>query len=200
MATSDKKIRSEVPVLLEIRMLKAAEAMFLRGARVPVASALMPIKRDKLTRLFVEVTGQNPITGPLPSDHSWYSSTTYPMRMIQSSIVIDCYRKLKASSGNALEAELMVAAYDLYLEHCNAIKAEPLITFVRTWHLIQQVRINSLTTTECIHCNGNYVVTVGKLHNKYECPLCVRSSSLKPEVYLKTKDAQISTAELAMAA
>jgi|GEM_PF-5682807 hypothetical protein len=200
MASTDKKIKSEVPVLLEIRMLKAAEDMFKRGARVPIASALMPIKRDKLTKLFVEVTGQSPITGPLPSDHSWYSSTTYPMRMIQSSIVIDCYRKLKNSSKNALEAEVIVGAYDLYLEHCNAIKAEPLITFVRTWHLIQQVRINSLATTQCAHCHGNYVVTVGKLYSKYDCPLCVRSSSLKPEVYLKTKEVQLTPVELAIAA
>lgn len=192
MTSVDKKFKEVIPVLLEVRMLKAAEEMFKRGARVPVVSALMPIKREKLMKLHVEVTGQNPITGPLPSDHSWYSSTTYPMRMVQSSIVVDAYRKLKKSSKESLEAEIIVAAYDLYVEHCNAIKAEPLITFVRTWHLIQQIRINSLATTKCIHCEGNYVVNVGKLHSKYECPLCVRSSSLKPEVYMKTKEIQLA--------
>jgi len=184
----DRKHKNKVPVLHELRMLKAAEEMFKRGARVPVVSALMPIKREKLMDLHVEVTGQNPITGPLPSDHSWYSSTTYPMRMIQSSIVVDAYRRLKSQSKDALEAEIIVAAYDLYLEHCKAIKADPLITFVRTWHLIQQIRIHTLTTTKCVHCSGQYVVTVGKLNSRYECPLCVRSSSLKPEVYLKTRE------------
>ncbi len=188
MASADKKCKEVIPVLLEMRMLKAAEEMFKRGARVPVVSALMPLKREKLMRLHVEVTGQNPITGPLPSDHTWYSSTTYPMRMIQSSVIVDSYRRLRESSKSALEAEIIIAAYDLHIEHCQAIKAEPLLTFVRCWHLIQQVRINSLATTKCVHCEGNYVVNVGRLNQKYECPLCVRSSSLKPEAYMKTKD------------
>lgn len=188
MGVLDKSFTDDLPVLLEVKMLKIAEEMFKRGARVPIVTALMPLKRERLMKLYVEVTGQTPITGPLPSDHSWYSSTTYPMRMIQSSIVIDYYRKLKKKSKTALEAEIIVAAYDLYLQHCSAIKAEPLITFVRTWHLIQQVRINTLTTTKCKHCEGNYVVMVGKLHHKYECPLCVRTSSLRPDLYAKSKN------------
>lgn len=203
MGAADKRIKDDLPVLLEMRMLKVAEEMFKRGARVPIVTALMPLKRDRLMKLHIEVTGQTPITGPLPSDHSWYSSTTYPMRMIQSSIVIDCYRKLKQKSPTALEAEIIVAAYDLYMEHCRAIKAEPLITFVRTWHLIQQVRINSLTTTKCQHCHGKYVVMVGKLHQKYECPLCVRTFSLRPDLYAKTKDAPlaaVATEKMALAA
>ncbi len=183
----EKKYRKdEITVLLEMRMLKAAEEMFKRGARVPVVNALMPIKREKLMKLHVEVTGENPKTGPLPSDHSWYASTTYPMRLIQSSILIDIYRKIKTVSKDALEAEIIVSTFDLYLDHCRAINAEPLITFVRTWHLIQQIRINTLTTTCCQHCKGHYVVSVGKLHSRYECPLCVRTSSLKPETYQKT--------------
>lgn len=203
MGAADKRIKDDLPVLLEMRMLKLAEEMFKRGARIPIVTALMPLKRDRLTKLHIEVTGQSPITGPLPSDHAWYSSTTYPMRMVQSSIVIDCYRKLKEKSKTALEAEIIIAAYDLYMEHCKAIKAEPLITFVRTWHLIQQVRINTLTTTKCQHCTGKYVVLVGKLHSKYECPLCVRTSSLRPEAYLKTKEtplAEVNKEKLALAA
>lgn len=186
--TLEKKYKKDdIPVLLEIRMLKAAEAMFKRGARVPVVNALMPIKRERLIKLHIEVTGENPKTGPLPSDHSWYSSTTYPMRMIQSSILIDLYKKIRPASRDALEAEVMISTYDLYLDHCKAIKAEPLITFVRTWHLIQQIRINTLMTTGCIHCKGHYVVSVGKLHSRYECPLCIRTSSLKPEMYQKSE-------------
>lgn len=181
---SEKKYKkTDIPVLLEMRMLKVAVEMFKRGARVPVVNALMPINRDRLMKLHIEVTGTNPKTGPLPSDHSWYSSTTYPMRMIQSSVLVDLYKKIRASSTNELEAEVIVAVYDLYLEHCQTIKAEPLISFVRTWHLIQQIRINTLMTTGCIHCKGQYVVLVGKLHSKYECPLCDRTSSLKPAMY-----------------
>lgn len=181
--------KNDIPVLLEMRMLKVAEAMFKRGARVPVVNALMPINRERLIKLHVEVTGKNPKTGPLPSDHSWYSSTTYPMRMIQSSILLDIYTRIKPVSKEALEAEVLVSTYDLYLDHCKAIKAEPLITFVRLWHLIQQIRINTLMTATCIHCKGHYVVTVGKLHSRYACLLCMRTPSLKPESYQKNERA-----------
>ena len=175
--------RDELPLLLEMKMMKIAAEMFKRGARVPVVTALLPLKRERLMRLHIEVTGVNPRTGPLPSDHSWYSSTTYPMRMVQSSVVIDIYRRIRNASPEALEAEVIVSCYDIYLKHCKAINAEPLITFVRTWHLIQQVRINTLSTVRCIHCKGKYVVMVGKLYQRYECPLCVRTPSLKPSAY-----------------
>jgi len=177
--------KDDLPVLQEVRMIKVATDLFLRGARVPVVNALMPIKRERLMKLFLEVTGENPKTGPLPSDHTWYSSTTYPMRMVQSSILLNIYRSLRKSSKDALEAEIIVATYDLYNQHCIAIQAQPLLTIVRAWHLIQQIRINSLTTCPCTHCKGQYVVPVGKLHARYECPLCVRTSSLKPEAYQK---------------
>lgn len=183
--TPKKYKKDELPLLLEMRMIKVATEMFLRGARVPVVNALMPIKRERLMKLYLEVTGENPKTGPLPSDHTWYSSTTYPMRMVQSSILINIYRSLRKSSESALEAEIIVATFDLYNQHCKAIQAQPVITIVRAWHLIQQIRINSLTTCPCTHCKGEYVVPVGKLHARYECPLCVRTSSLKPEAYQK---------------
>ena len=195
-----RKLKEDLPVLLEVRMLKVAQEIFKRGGRLPIVTALMPLKRDRLMKLYIEVTGQTPITGPLPSDHTWYSNTTYPMRIIQSSIVIDCYRKIKQKAKSELEAEVLVATYDLYLEHCKAIKADPLITFVRTWHLIQQVRINSLTTIKCQQCTGKYVITVGKLQGKYDCPLCDRTSSLRPEVYLKVKELKIQPELLALAA
>lgn len=177
------------PVIEEMRMVKAAQEMFKRGARVPIVGALLPIKREKLIKLHIEVTGQTPTTGPLPSDHTWYSSNTYPMRTVQSSLLIDIYKKVKRSSTEAIEAEVLVATFDLFINQCSAIKAQPLITFVRAWHLIQQIRINNLITTGCIHCRGDFVVPSDRLHSKYECPLCDRKSSLKPAIYNRSTNA-----------
>lgn len=184
--------KSRSSLLLELKLLAVAEQLFLRGARVPVAAALLPVKREKLMKLFTEVTGETPKTGPLPSDHHWYATTTYPMRIIQSSIMVEIYNRLRSSSKDALEAEIMISAYDLYLDHCKAINAESLLTFVRCWHLLQQIRINTLTTVPCVKCKGKYVVTVGKLYSKYECALCDRTASLRPQSYQKTEVLQIA--------
>ena len=111
------------------------------------------------------------------------------MRIIQSSVLYNFYREIKEKSPNFLEAEIQVAAYDLYIDHCKtSIGADPLLSFVRAWHLIQQLRIKNLTTAKCKDCEGEYVVLTGKLYHKYVCPLCSRSASLRPDVYRRVEE------------
>jgi flagellar transcriptional activator FlhC len=176
-------------VLMEKRIIAVAEQMIKRGARIPVVAAMTPLKKDKITQLYKEIVQDDPMTGPLPSEHIWYTRTTYPMRVVQSSLLYNFYQDVKARNPDALEAEVLVAAYDLYIDHCkNAIGAEPLLTFVRAWHLMQQIRIKNLTTARCTCCEGNYIVASGKLYSKYKCQLCDRTHSLRPGNYVRQEE------------
>lgn len=175
-------------VLMEKRIISAAEEMIKRGARIPVVAAMLPIKKDRVALLYREIVQDDPMTGPLPSEHIWYTKTTYPMRVVQSSVLYNLYKDVKSRNQNALEAEILVAAFDLYLNHCKSIGAEPLLSFVRAWHLLQQLRIKNLTTARCMECEGNYVVASGKLYNNYVCQLCDRTYSLRPANYTRTQE------------
>lgn len=175
------------------KIIGIAAEMIKRGARVPVVEAMLPIKHQLADSLYRELTGEASKTGPLPSNHLWYISTLYPMRIVQSSLFIGYFKAVKLRSSNSMEAEILNAAYDLYLDHCVAIGAEPLITFCRAWHLLRELRIKNLTMAKCTCCSGEFVFDNARLRAQYQCPLCNRSSSLSAGRY-RRRDAEISSA------
>lgn len=181
--------------LQDQRIISIAAEMIKRGARVPVVEAMLPIRHNVADALYNEVTGEAAKTGPLPCNHLWYVNTLYPMRIVQSSILYGFHKAISKKSPNALQAEILIAAYDLYVSHCESIGAEQLITFCRAWHLLREIKIKNLIMAKCSCCSSSFVFDSTKLHFNYECPLCKRSPSLSASRYRrKEKDEAIAIA------
>lgn len=158
-----------------------ARQMIQLGGRPPTIGALLPITKPTLKKLYREITKTNPPTGPLPSSHTWYANTAVPSRVVQSTLLVSFYCKLKERSPSATEAELHISAYSEYLLHVKAISVEPLLSFDRAWHLLRELKTRNLITIPCNQCGSPFVVVNGDLHVGYVCPLCKRRHSLKQD-------------------
>lgn len=170
----------------EMKYRKIAIEMILRGARVPVVKSMSPLDMSTLTKLYKDVTGTTSPTGPLPADPNWFASSTLPWRMLQASFFAGVYESISARSPDAIAAEVLIEAYDLYVRHCHQLQREPAMNFTRCWTLMRLVKMSELELVECTCCHNRIIQPAFTLKSHFVCCLCNRSTSLKPKNWNKS--------------
>lgn len=166
-------------ILSQRRYEDVAIQMIELGGRPPIIRAMLPVDKSRLAQLYTEIIGRSPPTGPLPTNHSWYVNNAVPSRIVQSTYFVAVYKNLRASYPGALDAEVLVSAYRVYLSHAQATKIEPCLTMDRAWHLLREVKIRNLVGANCEKCGVEYLVQNGTLRKGYVCPICRNLPSLR---------------------
>ena len=168
--------------LTELERIKAAQVaieLIKRGARTPIVKSMSPLDRTYISKLYLEVTGNKSPTGPLPSDPTWFTLSSVPMRLIESSQFVGLYKSIKKHAKDATEAELLVQVYDEYMRHCESQEKEPRLNMNRCWSLIQLYKMAELELIPCTCCGVGIVQPAYTLRKDFVCCICKRTSSLK---------------------
>lgn len=163
----------------QIKSSLLAMELIERGARAPIVKSMSPLDRTAIGKLYKEVTGKTSPTGPLPSDPTWFTQTSVPMRLIESSMFIGLYISIKKRSKDANEAQLLIQVYDEYIRHCVTQDKEPRLNINRCWSLVQLYKMGELEMIPCTCCNIGIVQPTYTLRRDFVCCICKRTSSLK---------------------
>lgn len=168
-------------------LLKAAQLIHL-GARMQVLEAEFKISRDKLLRLYREVTGISPPKGMLPFSTDWYL-TWGPN--IHSSLFMNTYGFLQKHS-NLGRVDLLIRAYGLYCEHFDAVGQEPVVSLTRAWTLLRFFDAELLRLAPCTKCHGRYVAHQEDLVHNLVCGICQPPSRAGKTKGLKARDTAVA--------
>ncbi len=155
-------------VVTEARQIDLAVDLIRLGARMAVLETETRLSRERLLKLYKEITGKSPPKGMLPYSTDWFMSW---QPNIHSSLFMDIYRYLGAHAGiSGIEA--IIKAYRLYLEHVEMHDMERVLSVTRAWSLVRFFSAKMLTTVPCTQCRGHYVAHTLDLHDHYVCGLC----------------------------
>jgi flagellar transcriptional activator FlhC len=90
---------------------------------------------------------------------------------IHASLFLNIHEYLNKSA--ALEdIDIIIKAYQLYLEHTSAQGLEPLLSVTRAWRLVKFVDNGMLALTACSRCGGHFVTHPHEIAKHYVCGLC----------------------------
>ena len=155
-------------VLDEARDIALGVQLIRLGARLQVLESETKLSREKLIKLYKEIQGKSPPKGMLPFSTDWFV-TWQPN--IHASLFMSIHRfLLKSSEIDGIE--VIVKAYRLYLEHCQANGMEKVLSITRAWRLVKFFEAKMLATAECSKCSGLFVVRAYDLTRGYVCGLC----------------------------
>lgn len=178
----------KIPYSERYKYLSIAEDLIRRGARVPIIVSLLPgsVNNKEVADLYQQINGKRSPTGPLPTSPDWYATSAIPWRAIQCSLFVNFFNNIRKISGaDALYAEVMLGAYDMYVNHMNSIGDAPQLSFDRCWHLMKLVQVKSLILEPCNKCSHHFIMRNDVLRLNFVCGLCNRSSSLRPNNFNK---------------
>jgi flagellar transcriptional activator FlhC len=145
-----------------------AIALIKLGARMQVLETELALPRDRLIRLYREVTGVSPPKGLLPSSADWYMTW---MANIHSSLFYNTYLFLK-NEAQCTHLDALTKAYRLYREHCTNAGAETLLDLTRAWTLVRFFSGGILQMTQCCRCSGKFVAYKYDRPAGKACALC----------------------------
>jgi len=155
-------------LLSEARQTQLAIDLIQHGARLQLLEAETTLSRERLLKLYKEVRGVSPPKGMLPFSTDWFISW---QPNIHASLFIDIHKYL-LTHADIRGIEVVLKAYKLYLEHCQANQAEPVLSLTRAWSLVRFFDAKLLQTTACTRCAGHFVVHSLELYHNYVCGLC----------------------------
>ncbi len=145
-----------------------AIALIKLGARMQVLETELTLPRDRLIRLYREVTGVSPPKGLLPSSADWYMTW---MANIHSSLFYNTYLFLK-NEAQCSHLDALTKAYRLYREHCTNAGGETLLDLTRAWTLVRFFGGGILEMTQCCRCSGKFVAYKYDRPTGKICALC----------------------------
>ncbi|NML14888.1 flagellar transcriptional regulator FlhC [Azohydromonas caseinilytica] len=155
-------------ILSEARQIERAVTLINLGARLQVLESETDLSYERLLRLYKEVSGKSPSKGQLPFSTDWFM-TWQPN--IHASLFLNIHEYLNKSA--ALEdIDIIIKAYQLYLEHTSAQGLEPLLSVTRAWRLVKFVDNGMLAMTKCSRCGGHFVTHPHEIAKHYVCGLC----------------------------
>lgn len=156
-------------VIEEAREVFRAIELIELGARMPVLEKELTLSRNRLTRLYRELKNASPPKGMLPFSADWYF-TWQPN--IHASLFYNIYLFLTVEA-KCDRRDALTRAYRLYLEHCECIEAERVLSFTRAWTLLRFFEGGLLTLTHCTICSGRFVRHARDAHKRSACCICV---------------------------
>jgi flagellar transcriptional activator FlhC len=155
-------------ILTEAKQIERAVALIQLGARLQVLESETDLSYERLLRLYKEVAGKSPSKGQLPFSTDWFM-TWQPN--IHASLFLNIHEYLNKSSSLD-EIDIVIKAYQLYLEQVRAQGLEPQLSVTRAWRLIKFVDAGMLTMTACRQCHGHFVTHPHEIAKHYVCGLC----------------------------
>jgi flagellar transcriptional activator FlhC len=158
----------------EAHQLLRAMKLVQLGARLQVLEREFPMLcRDRLNRLYREVTGASPPKGMLPFSADWYL-TWAPNA--HASLFANIYAFLETSSPELDRVDLLSRAYPLYVEHFHGLRDTPLMDLTRAWTLLRFQAAGVLKLTPCTRCTGRYITHEHDNTHDFVCGLCAPPS------------------------
>ena len=155
-------------VVGDAREVARATELIELGMRLQMLESEMPLSRERLTKLYKELKGKSPPKGMLPFSTDWFVTW---MPNIHASLFMGIYHHLiKVSALDDIDA--LIKAYKLYLEQCQALGSDVVLSITRAWRLIRFVDAKMLRIAPCTCCKGEYVVREFDLTRHYVCGLC----------------------------
>jgi flagellar transcriptional activator FlhC len=155
-------------ILSEARQIERAVTLINLGARLQVLESETDLSYERLLRLYKEVSGKSPSKGQLPFSTDWFM-TWQPN--IHASLFLNIHEYLNKSA--ALEdIDIIIKAYQLYLEQTQCQGLEPLLSVTRAWRLVKFVDNGMLSLTTCSRCGGRFVTHPHEIAKHYVCGLC----------------------------
>ena len=155
-------------ILTEARQIERAVTLINLGARLQVLESETDLSYERLLRLYKEVAGKSPSKGQLPFSTDWFM-TWQPN--IHARLFLNNHEYLnKATTLD--EIDVVIKAYQLYLEQTQAQGLEPMLSVTRAWRLVKFVDNGMLTMTRCSSCHGHFVTHPHEIAKHYVCGLC----------------------------
>ena len=155
-------------IVSEASQVQLAVELIRLGARMQLLEAETSLSRERLLKLYKEVTGVSPPKGMLPYSTDWFISW---LPNIHASLFADIHRYLTRHAR--LEGiEAIMNAYRLYLERVEAHGLTRVLSLTRAWTLVRFMEADLLTTVPCTRCGGYFVVHTHELYDRYVCGLC----------------------------
>ena len=155
-------------LLTEAKQIERAVTLIGLGARLQVLESETDISYERLLRLYKEVSGKSPSKGQLPFSTDWFM-TWQPN--IHASLFMNIHEYLN-KAAEMDEIDVVIKAYQLYLEQTTTQNLEPLLSVTRAWRLVKFVDNGMLTLTACSRCKGKFVTHPHENARHYVCGLC----------------------------
>ena len=155
-------------ILNESRDIERAVALIQLGARLQVLEYETSLSYERLLRLYKEVAGKSPSKGQLPFSTDWFM-TWQPN--IHSSLFLNIHEYLN-KAAEIDEIDIVIKAYQLYLEQTQSQGLEPLLSVTRAWRLVKFIDNGMLTMTKCSKCGGHFVTHPHEISRHFVCGLC----------------------------
>ena len=155
-------------ILTEARQIDRAVTLIHLGARLQVLESETDLSYERLLRLYKEVAGKSPSKGQLPFSTDWFM-TWQPN--IHASLYLNIHEYLNKVSALD-EIDVVIKAYQLYLEQVLVQGLEPMLSVTRAWRLVKFVDNGMLTMTKCSCCSGHFVTHPHEIAKHYVCGLC----------------------------
>ena len=155
-------------VIEEADDVRRAVEMVQLGARMQMLEVETRLSREKLLKIYKEVRGASPPKGMLPFSTDWFM-TWQPN--IHASLFLNIHEYLN-KAAEIDEIDIVIKAYQLYLEQTQAQGLEPMLSITRAWRLVKFVDNGMLTMTKCNTCSGHYVTHPHEIARHYTCGLC----------------------------
>jgi flagellar transcriptional activator FlhC len=155
-------------ILAEAAQIERAVTLIELGARMQLLESATDLSYERLLRLYKEVAGKSPSKGQLPFSTDWFM-TWQPN--IHASLFLNIHEYLNKSAALD-DSDLLVKAYQLYLEHTQSQQLEPQLSITRAWRLVKFVDNGMLAMTKCSRCGGHFVTHPHEIAKHYVCGLC----------------------------
>jgi flagellar transcriptional activator FlhC len=170
--------RARVPVagksvIAEVREIRLAEALIRLGARLQLLEAETSLSRERIVKLYREITGAAPPKGMLSSSADWFL-TTQPN--IHSSLFHSIYRKVRSfmpDDDRRATLNALIKSYQLYSETLKAHDEEIVLSFTRAWTLPRLFDAGVLRLNICDCCRGRFVALAREDASDFVCVLCM---------------------------
>jgi flagellar transcriptional activator FlhC len=155
-------------ILTEARQIERAVTLIHLGARLQVLESETDLSYERLLRLYKEVAGKSPSKGQLPFSTDWFM-TWQPN--IHASLFLNIHEYLNKAAALD-DIDIVIKAYQLYVEQMGSQGLEPLLSVTRAWRLVKFVDNGMLTLTPCSKCGGHFVTHPHEIARHYVCGLC----------------------------
>ncbi len=155
-------------VLAEAQQIRCASELIELGARLQLLQEETSLSRERLLKLFKEVTGRSPSKGMLPYSTDWFMSW---QPNIHSSLFMGVHQFL-VQNARLSRIERIIKSYRLYLEQVAVSGEEPILSITRAWFLIRFMDAGMLQLKPCTSCGGHFVVHAQELYEDFVCGIC----------------------------
>ncbi len=155
-------------ILTEAKQIQLATELIKLGSRLQVLEVYSNLSRERLVKLYKEITGVSPPKGMLPYSEDWFMSWQPNMH---SSLFMGMYNYI-VDNTDVKSIDAIIKSYKLYLEHIEVNKLQRVLSVTRAWTLVRFINSNVLCMAPCTKCKGRFLVHSLEIHSNHVCGLC----------------------------